>query len=76
MSARVREIQGNSRPSEWHHCPTDLNVDDDVTKGLSPVQLNGRWFKGPDFLQEQEELWLKEQGSTNVKEVERERRKV
>ena len=76
VSARVGEIQDNSRPSEWHHCPTDLNVADDVTKGLSPDQLNGRWFKGPDFLQVQEELWPKEQGSTVAKEVERERRKV
>lgn len=76
VTAQVREIQDNSRPSEWCHCPTDLNVADGVTKGLSSDELNGRWFKGPDFLQVQEELWLKEQGSTTVKEVERERRKV
>ena len=76
VSARVGEIQDNSRLSEWHHCPSDLNVADDVAKGLLPDQLNGRWFKGPYFLQVQEELWPIEQGSTDVKEVERERRKV
>ena len=76
VSARVGEIQDNSRPSDWYHCPTDLNVADDVTKGISPQELNGRWFNGPDFLQLQDDLWPKELGSIDTKEVEKERRKI
>ena len=59
----VRPRQHNSRPSDWHHCSTDLNVAEDVTKGISPEELNGRWCK--------EDLSPKELGSIDVKEVER-----
>lgn len=59
----VRPRQHNSRPSVWHHHPTDLNVADDITKGISPEELNGRWFK--------EDLSPKELGLIDVKEVER-----
>ena len=59
----VRLRQHNSRPSDWHHCSTDFNIAEDVTKGISPEELNGRWFK--------EDLSPKKLGSIDVKEVER-----
>ena len=34
----VGQRQHNSRPSDWHHCSTDLNVAEDVTKGISPEE--------------------------------------
>ena len=49
VSRRVSEIQTNSNPTDWHHCPTAENVADDLTKGITPEQLEGRWFNGPTF---------------------------
>jgi len=76
VSSRVEEIQTNSKPSDWSHCPTDANVTDDVTKGISPDELDGRWFGGPEFLRTPEELWPKVRGTPEAKDVDRERRKV
>ena len=69
-------IQSNSKPSDWSHCPTDVNVADDVTKGISPDEVNGRWFGGPEFLRTPEELWPKERGTPDPKKVDRERSKI
>ena len=51
MSCPVAEIQSNSSPEDWSHCPTDLNVADDLTKGIAATNVNGRWFNRPKFLQ-------------------------
>ena len=50
VPSRVGEIQSNSKPSDWSHCPTDVNVVDDITKGISPDEVDGRWFGGPEFV--------------------------
>ena len=76
VSSRVGEIQSNTKPSDWSHCPTDVNVADDITKGISPDEVDGRWFGGPEFLRLPEELWPKERGTPDAKEVNKERRKV
>ena len=76
VSCRVGEIQSNSQPSDWLHCPTDLNVADDLTKGISAGETHGRWFNGPPFLQLPEEQWPVEQGAPDMTEVKKETRKV
>ena len=76
VSCRVGEIQYNTKPSDWSHCPTLLNVADDLTKGISVTEMNGRWFNGPDFLQLEEQLWPVEDGKADLKEVNKEKRKV
>ena len=76
VSCRVAEIQSNSSPEDWSHCPTDLNVADDLTKGIAATEVNGRWFNGPKFLQLPEDQWPLEQGVPDMTEVNRERRKV
>ncbi|XP_058447526.1 uncharacterized protein LOC131427946 [Malaya genurostris] len=48
-----------SETHEWHWIPSKLNVADDATKwqrfpDLAPTS---RWFRGPEFLWEPEELW-------------------
>ena len=76
VSCRVSEIQSNSNPADWYHCPTAENVADDVTKGITPKELNGRWFNGPSFLTLPEEQWPMEMGIPDAQEVNKERRKV
>jgi hypothetical protein len=73
---RVSKIQSNSNPADWYHCPTAENVADDLTKGITPNELNGRWFNGPSFLTLPEEQWPMEMGIPDAQEVNKERRKV
>ena len=76
VSCRVSEIQSNSDPADWFHCPTSMNVADDLTKGISANEVNGRWFNGPKFLQLPEDQWPMETSAPDKKEVDKERRKV
>ena len=76
VSCRVAEIQSNCSPEDWSHCPTELNVADDLTKGIASTEVNGRWFSGPKFLQLPEDHWPLEHGVPDMTEVNRERRKV
>ena len=73
---RAAEIQSNSSPENWSHCPTLLNVADDLTKGISTGEVHGRWFNRPEFLQLLEELCPMKHGVPNMAEVNKERRKV
>ena len=59
------EIQSNFNPAEWRHINGDLNVADDVSRGVAVSELNGRWEHGPAFLQLPENQWPEEVG--NVK---------
>jgi hypothetical protein len=76
VSSRVAEIQNNSEPADWSHCPTDVNVADDITKGISVEEINVRWSPGPEFLQLAEEQWPTQSGVPDMKELNKERRKV
>ena len=60
VPARVGEIQNNSDPSQWKHIPGIHNVADDVSRGITMQELNGRWKHGPEFLQLPEEKWPQE----------------
>ena len=76
VSWRVAKIQSNSSPEDWSHYPTLLNVANDLTKGISAAEANGRWFNSPRFLQLPEDHWPVEHGAPDVTEVNKERRKV
>ena len=39
VSSRISEIQDKSQPDQWFHCPTLLNVADDLTKGISCEEM-------------------------------------
>ena len=76
VSVRVAEIQSNSDPSQWRHVPGDLNVADDVSRGIPAQRLIGRWKQGPEFLRLPEEEWPQENSTADLNEVEKERRKT
>ena len=69
VSCRVSEIQSSSNPADWYHCPTAENVADDLTKGITPRELNGRWFNCPSFLTLPEEQLPIEIGIPDAQEV-------
>jgi len=39
------------------HIPGEVNVADDLSRGISVKHLTERWSDGPEFLQLPEELW-------------------
>ena len=75
VSSRVGEIQSNTDPSQWRHIPGEVNVADDVSRGIRVEELNGRRSNGPEFLQLPEEFWPQE-AMKAVSEEEMERRQV
>ena len=60
VSSRVGEIQSNINPRQWRHIPGEVNVTDDVSRGVRVEELNGRWSNGPEFLQLPEGFWPQE----------------
>ena len=65
VSVRVGEIQSNSDPCQWRHIPGEINVADDVSRGIQVEQLEGWWQRGPDFLYLPESEWP--HGTTDYK---------
>lgn len=57
VSARVAEIQSNSEPAHWRHVPGELNVANDVSRGILAQRLTDRWKQGPEFLRLLENEW-------------------
>ncbi|XP_063959833.1 uncharacterized protein LOC129259266 [Lytechinus pictus] len=48
-----RWLEQNPRrkdPSQWRHIPRNVNVADELSKGVSPDKLNDNGKEGPDFL--------------------------
>ena len=76
VSSRVAEIQNNSDPSQWRHVPGEVNVADDVSRGIPAKDLTGRWQHGPQFLRLPEEEWPEESTRADQIEVNRERRQA
>ena len=76
VSAQVAEIRNNSDPSQWRHVPGELNVADDISRGIPAQRLNGRWKPGPEFLRMPEDEWPQENSTADLNEVEKERRKT
>ena len=76
VSVRVGEIQANSDPAQWRHVPGELNVADDVSRGIPVESLADRWQHGPDFLRLPENEWPQDSPVADKVEVEKEHRKV
>ena len=75
VSSRVGEIQSNTDQNQWRHFPGEVNVADDVSRGIPVEELNGQWSNGPEFLQLPEEFWPQETTKA-VSEDDMERRQV
>ena len=57
----IGEIQGVTKPGQWHHVPTDENPADYVTLGLdiTAVASCQHWWKEPSFLRQSGFTWPK-----------------
>eukprot|EP00794_Sanderia_malayensis_P020989 gene20989-23041_t len=64
---RVRAIQDLGK-WVWHHVPTKENPSDLGTRGIPPAKLDEFWFKGPNWLIN-EEFWPNQQEITQTKEA-------
>ena len=54
----VAEIHDITRPANWRHVPTRLNVADSASRGQSLPELQSyQWFAGPSFLLQDENDW-------------------
>ena len=70
MSTRVSEIHMNSHPGEWQYCSSELNVANDLSRGLTSEQLaTGRWRCGPNYLRSAEEDWPSMNATENEADV-------
>lgn len=59
VANRVGEIQSLTDPEQWRHVPTKQNPADLLTRGLSVSTLidEKSWWKGPEFLMQEEIEW-------------------
>ncbi|XP_030843576.1 uncharacterized protein LOC115924837 [Strongylocentrotus purpuratus] len=57
VANRISTIRDASEPRQWRYVNTEKNPADDVSRGLTPDKLNGRWLKGPSFLCADEMEW-------------------
>ena len=55
----VGEIQNITSPEQWRYVSTKDNPADHLTRGMAALALacNDQWWKGPAFLQMDEEEW-------------------
>ncbi|XP_055623324.1 uncharacterized protein LOC129766751 [Toxorhynchites rutilus septentrionalis] len=67
VAFRVNEILSLSTEHEWRWVPTRQNPADEATKwGKGPAFDNDcRWYRGPDFLYDNEEEWPKDPSDTH-----------
>ena len=76
VSVRVGDIQTNTDPFRWKHIPGELNVADDVSRGIPIRSLAKRWKHGPKFLRLPENRWPQDSSNNDQPEVEEVCRKV
>ncbi|XP_046566481.1 uncharacterized protein LOC124275051 [Haliotis rubra] len=57
VGVRIAEIQSVWDASHWKYVPTALNPADDLSRGISVEEINGRWVHGPSFLKLPTEQW-------------------
>ena len=71
VANRVQLIHEHTTPSQWHYVETALNTADEGSRGMSPKDFmeKSEWIKGPDFLKEPVESWLKEETYEDSPEV-------
>ena len=63
VASRVGEIQSMTSPEQWRYVSTKDNPADHLTRGMatSALACNEQWWKGPEFLQMDEEEWPQNQ---------------
>ncbi|XP_062698521.1 uncharacterized protein LOC134284163 [Aedes albopictus] len=63
VAFRIGEILSLTKHSEWRWISTKNNIADDLTKWKSGSSLdsNGPWFRGPRFLYQPEQRWMKQE---------------
>ncbi|XP_064622555.1 uncharacterized protein LOC135484801 [Lineus longissimus] len=57
VGVRVAEIQSTCESNAWRYVPTSQNPADNLSRGLTPDEMNGRWMTGPVFLQNGKDSW-------------------
>ena len=63
------EIQNNSEPTQWRRIPTEHNVVDDVSRGVSVKELSRRWQHGPEFFCHPEDEWPEKPTIANANDI-------
>ncbi|XP_067653257.1 uncharacterized protein [Haliotis asinina] len=74
VGVRIAEIQSVWKPEQWRFVPSDQNPADDLSRGISVEEINGRWMHGPDFLKLDSEQWPKDSDKTKLEESALEKR--
>ena len=59
VSNRLSKIEEGSTPDQWKYVPTELNVADYVSRGMTVKKLKEKkvWLNGPNFLRNSESEW-------------------
>ncbi|XP_036340310.1 uncharacterized protein LOC118749613 [Rhagoletis pomonella] len=70
VAHRIAEILDVSKPSDWRWVPTNQNVADEATRPNKTINLSpsSRWFTGPEFLYNNEQIWPKDADVADVAE--------
>ncbi|XP_067665015.1 uncharacterized protein [Haliotis asinina] len=74
VGVRIAEIQFVWKPEQWRFVPSDQNPADDLSRGISVEEINGRWMHGPDLLRLDSEQWPKDSDKTKLEESALEKR--
>ncbi|XP_021960214.1 uncharacterized protein LOC110856080 [Folsomia candida] len=73
---RVREILKMSDAKQWKHVPGKLNPADLPSRGCNARELvESRWWKGPDWLREDQNSWPSQDFEINEEEITAEKKK-
>ena len=74
---RVREITSLADAGTWRHVPGKMNPADLLSRGCQPEQLKkDQWWRGPDWLKEQEDSWPRSIAVPEIEEMNKERRRT
>ena len=60
VSVQVAEIQTVFEPTIWRYVPSSCNPADDLSRGTSAQEMNGRWMNGPLLLRKEHKEWPSE----------------
>ena len=67
VANRLQVIHDNTTPSQWRHVPTNMNPADLASRGIHDMKTDRswlqvqQWFKGPQFLWQDENNWPEQQ---------------